>query len=138
MLDIHVARDRAVRRAIDTGHMPNIDLIHTIQRTEGFRPCFGRLEGLCSEFVCRWHTDCMALADYRPSPSLAGGAEKVHRTVRTPPSAASAYRDGTPAAVGETKHAAHRTAATHALRRPTAAESPAPRSNPEQAKLVSV
>jgi hypothetical protein len=67
MLDIHIARDRAVRRAIDTGDMPNIDLIHAIQRTEGLRPCFGRAEEHCPCGTCRWHSQCMALVAYCPA-----------------------------------------------------------------------
>jgi hypothetical protein len=66
MLDIHIARDRAVRRAIDTGEMPNLDLIQTIQRTEGSRPCFGRAEEQCPQLNCRWHSQCMALTAYHP------------------------------------------------------------------------
>jgi hypothetical protein len=66
MLDIHIARDRAVRRAIDTGDMPNIDLIHAIQRMEGLRPCFGCMEEQCPHATCRWHSQCMALVTYHP------------------------------------------------------------------------
>ncbi|HVP11256.1 MAG TPA: hypothetical protein VMV94_08745 [Phycisphaerae bacterium] len=75
MLDIHIARDRAVRRAIATGEMPNIDLIQTIQRTEGHRPCFGRAEEHCPHATCRWYVQCMALLTYQPR---AGRAKARH------------------------------------------------------------
>ena len=41
MLDIRTARDRAYHRAIETGEMPNFDLIHTMQTAGGYQPCFG-------------------------------------------------------------------------------------------------
>lgn len=70
MLDLHVARDRAIRRAIATGEMPNLDLIQTIQQSEGHRPCFGRADEYCPYTTCRWHLQCMALAAYGPAAQL--------------------------------------------------------------------
>lgn len=66
MLDILAARDRAVRRAVETGIMPNIDLIHAHQRREGFDPCFGRTENVCHRSGCRWFEECAALAVFKP------------------------------------------------------------------------
>jgi hypothetical protein len=71
MLDLHVARDRAVRRAIATGEMPNLDLIQTIQLSEGHRPCFGRADEYCPYTACRWHLQCMTLAAYQATAPLA-------------------------------------------------------------------
>lgn len=90
MLEIHIARDRAVRRAIDTGEMPNLDLIHTMQRTEGNNPCFGRVESHCHQVVCRWHGPCMKLATYSPASRTAA----TESTRRIPPGMPGTYRDG--------------------------------------------
>lgn len=62
LLDIHVAKDRAVRLAVLSGHMPNFDLIHARQRAEGFEMCFGRCVEDCQRVQCRWYEECMALA----------------------------------------------------------------------------
>jgi len=61
MLSVREAKDRAVRRAILTGELPNIDLIHRIQRFEGSAPCFGRLEQECTNTACPWYDQCTAL-----------------------------------------------------------------------------
>jgi hypothetical protein len=61
MLSIREARDRAVERAIQTGVLPNIDLIHQIQKFEGAAPCFGRMERRCNNTSCAWYGQCMAL-----------------------------------------------------------------------------
>ena len=61
MLTIRQAKERAVRRAILTGDLPNIDLIHRIQRFEGAAPCFGRLEHECANTTCPWYDQCTAL-----------------------------------------------------------------------------
>lgn len=88
MLDVHTARDRAVRRAIQTGEMPNLDLIHTMQKAEGCQPCFGRTESPCAETICRWHEQCMALSAF--SPTALPGLMR-HKA----PRGAGSYRDGT-------------------------------------------
>lgn len=66
MLDYHAASDRAVRFAIQTGDMPNMNLIHALQRSEGFEACFGRATSQCDRSHCRWHQSCMALFSYDP------------------------------------------------------------------------
>jgi hypothetical protein len=65
MLSLTQARDRAVRRAIETGELANMDFIHMIQRAEGFQPCFGLTENRCFQGGCRWHPECVALAETR-------------------------------------------------------------------------
>ena len=70
MLDFRSARDRAVRRAIVTGQMPNMDIIHARQKMEGFEPCFGRSEKVCQRTGCKWHGDCAELASFRPAAGL--------------------------------------------------------------------
>lgn len=64
MLDFHSASDRAVRYAVETGHMPNMSLIHARQRGEGYEPCFGRAVERCPRPQCRWFHQCMALLDF--------------------------------------------------------------------------
>lgn len=71
MLDIHAAKDRAVRLAILTGHMTNMDLIHARQRAEGFEACFGRSVGDCRHAHCRWHGECSKLTNADASESFA-------------------------------------------------------------------
>ena len=69
MLSIREAKDRAVSRAIRTGELPNIDLIHQIQRFEGHAPCFGRCERACPETGCPWYARCMVLlSPVEPAP----------------------------------------------------------------------
>jgi len=70
MLSISEAKDRAVERAIQTGVLPNIDLIHQIQKFEGAAPCFGRMERPCTHTECAGHSQCMALLA-TPRPSVA-------------------------------------------------------------------
>lgn len=63
MLDVRSARDRAVRLAVLNGHMPNFDLIHSRQRTEGYEACFGRCTTVCHLTHCRWHHECTMLVE---------------------------------------------------------------------------
>lgn len=64
MLDFHAASDRAVRHAIHTGDMPNMYLIHALQRSEGYDPCFARATTHCIQTHCRWHHTCMELYEF--------------------------------------------------------------------------
>ncbi len=68
MLDYHAASDRAVWFAIESGEMPSMYLIHEIQRSEGFEPCFGRAVTFCDQTQCRWHSQCMALQSFQRKP----------------------------------------------------------------------
>ncbi len=69
MLPYHLAKARALRHAIETGLLAEMDLIHSIQSQEGHEPCFGRMENHCPQTQCRWHAECMALAGYTPCES---------------------------------------------------------------------
>jgi hypothetical protein len=90
MLDIPAARDRAIRRAIETGQMPNMDLIHATQRSEGFEPCFGRCTHTCDRHSCRWYADCAALANFSAPRRLGVRTAAPVRTGAT----FGGYRDG--------------------------------------------
>ncbi len=94
MLNIHAARDRAVRRAIETGDMPNLDLIHTMQKAGGYTPCFGRAEGACHETVCRFHGECTSLAGYEVKPVMPTGGRKLRPFQRLPRTKIGTFRDG--------------------------------------------
>ena len=65
MLTFQEARQRALRRAIDTGDLAEMDFIHAVQEAEGLAPCFGRMEGPCERVSCRWYQECMALLEVR-------------------------------------------------------------------------
>jgi len=65
MLTYPAAHDRALRRAISTGELAEMDFIHSIQEAEGVFPCFGRMEEPCDKVTCRWHEECMALLAVR-------------------------------------------------------------------------
>ena len=62
MLSLTDARDRSMRRAIETGEMAEMDFIHAIQRADGYQDCFGRTEEPCPRIGCRWHAECAALS----------------------------------------------------------------------------
>ncbi|HVP10021.1 MAG TPA: hypothetical protein VMV94_02420 [Phycisphaerae bacterium] len=94
MLDFRSARDRAMRRAIETGHMPNMDVIHARQKMEGFEPCFGRTEMVCQRTGCRWHGDCAALATFRPVRGLGLRRESRPTLTHAAKLGAATFRDG--------------------------------------------
>jgi hypothetical protein len=68
MLSLADARDRSMRRAIETGEMGEMEFVHAIQRAERHKVCFGRMEEPCSRIGCRWHAECVALADTEAFP----------------------------------------------------------------------
>ena len=69
MLSVREARDRAVQRAIRTGELSNIDVIHQTQVADGNEPCFARLEVPCRRTQCKWFDACNAL--------LAGAGKEI-------------------------------------------------------------
>jgi len=72
LLDSRIARERALRCAIQTGSVCDLNLIHAIQRSAGHEPCFGRAADACPETHCRWHDSCMALLEFVPLAYAAG------------------------------------------------------------------
>jgi len=46
---------------VSAGKMKKAELIHTIQVTEGFEPCFGRSNGDCSNTACCFMPDCLKI-----------------------------------------------------------------------------
>jgi hypothetical protein len=66
LLDVRIARERALRCAIQTGRLADMNLIHAIQRSAGHEPCFGRAGEPCPETRCRWYEPCMVLTEFAP------------------------------------------------------------------------
>ena len=54
-------RKKAQMLGIIPGKMKKPELIHTIQVTEGYTPCFGRSNGQCSNSDCCFIQDCLKL-----------------------------------------------------------------------------
>jgi hypothetical protein len=52
-------RKKAQTLGIVPGKMKKSELIHTIQITEGYTPCFGRSDGQCSNSGCFFMQDCL-------------------------------------------------------------------------------
>ncbi len=52
-------RDKARSLGIIPGKMKKPELIHTIQVTEGYEPCFGRSDGQCGNTGCCFIKDCL-------------------------------------------------------------------------------
>ncbi|MCK5639604.1 MAG: SAP domain-containing protein [Gammaproteobacteria bacterium] len=53
-------RSIALDKGIKTGKRSKIDLIHTIQRTEGNFDCFATAaNGECDQMGCQWREDCL-------------------------------------------------------------------------------
>ncbi len=52
-------RAKAQSLGIIPGKMKKPELIHTIQVTEGYEPCFGRSNGQCSNTDCCFIKDCL-------------------------------------------------------------------------------
>jgi hypothetical protein len=52
-------KTKAKKLGITPGKMKKAELIHTIQITEGFEPCFGHSNGDCSNMACCFMPDCL-------------------------------------------------------------------------------
>ena len=60
-MDMPKIKTRAKKLGITPGKMKKAELIHTIQVTEGFEPCFGRSGGECPETNCCFMKDCLKI-----------------------------------------------------------------------------
>ena len=63
MLSTEEIKHRAVRMAVTTGAMLNVDFIWMLQAFEDHDACFGRGAG-CPKLDCRWRGSCIALAGF--------------------------------------------------------------------------
>ncbi len=52
-------RMKARSLGLSPGKMKKPELIHTIQVTEGYEPCFGRSDGQCGNTDCCFIKDCL-------------------------------------------------------------------------------
>lgn len=52
---------KAVSRGIQPGQMNKTELIHSIQRSEGYNPCFGTSNGQCPYTDCCFMDDCLPI-----------------------------------------------------------------------------
>ena len=58
-MGISEIRAKARSLGIIPGKMKKPELIHTIQVTEGYEPCFGRSDGQCGNTDCCFIKDCL-------------------------------------------------------------------------------
>ena len=52
-------KKKAQKLGITPGKMNKAELIHSIQLTEGYSPCYGTAEGYCDYNECCFITDCL-------------------------------------------------------------------------------
>jgi hypothetical protein len=63
--DKREVKHRAMVMAVQTGNMPDVDLIWSVQRFEGNRECFGQ-RGYCwQRKMCKWGGICGQLAEVK-------------------------------------------------------------------------
>jgi len=61
-------KNSALKMAVATGRMPEVEFIWARQRAEGARMCFGQGRD-CKESSCRWRSECVELEKYCDLPS---------------------------------------------------------------------
>jgi len=54
-------RRKAEALGITPGKMKKAELIHSIQRAEGYTPCFGTSNGQCVHIDCCFMEDCLKI-----------------------------------------------------------------------------
>ena len=52
-------RSKAEALGITPANMKKPELIHSIQKAEGYNTCFGQSRGHCSYLDCCWRSDCL-------------------------------------------------------------------------------
>ena len=52
-------KKKASALGIQPGKMKKAELIHAIQKAEGFTPCFGMAGATCPYLDCCWRDDCL-------------------------------------------------------------------------------
>ncbi len=52
---------KAMALGLKPGRMKKTDLIHTVQITEGYTPCFGYSNGSCGHTDCCFMDDCLKI-----------------------------------------------------------------------------
>ena len=54
-------KEKAKSLGINAGKMKKTELIHSIQKTEGHTPCFGKSNGQCPYVDCCFMEDCLPI-----------------------------------------------------------------------------
>ena len=54
-------REKARALGLLARNLKKADLIHAIQRREGYAPCFGRSNGACPHTLCCFRDDCLKI-----------------------------------------------------------------------------
>jgi len=57
-MTINEIKAKAKTLGVEPGKMKKPELIHAIQRAEGYAPCYGRANGNCPWTQCCWRSDC--------------------------------------------------------------------------------
>ena len=52
-------KQKAKDLGITQGKMKKAELIHSIQRAEGYNPCYGTVQGWCDQEGCCFRGDCL-------------------------------------------------------------------------------
>jgi hypothetical protein len=60
-MSIPQLKAKAEKLGVNPGKMKKTELIHSIQRAEGFNPCFGTTNGYCPQEACCFRDDCLTL-----------------------------------------------------------------------------
>jgi hypothetical protein len=60
-MNISQLKIKAENLGINPEKMKKTELIHTIQKAEGFTPCFGTTNGYCPQEACCFRDDCLTL-----------------------------------------------------------------------------
>lgn len=67
MQTVEAIKYQALMMGIETGRMPEVEFIWSVQKSEGGQMCFG--QGFdCDKSGCRWLKQCKALDLYRDKP----------------------------------------------------------------------
>ena len=62
-MNMQEIRDHAKGLGIKTSRMSKVNLVRSIQQTEGNYRCFATAtDGYCDQASCKWRDDCFAMA----------------------------------------------------------------------------
>ena len=54
-------KEKAKNLGIDASKMKKAEIVHAVQRAEGFNACYGTTNGTCSQMECCWRWDCLKI-----------------------------------------------------------------------------
>lgn len=60
---VETVKHRALMMGVQTGEMPDVDLIWSVQTADGHGRCFGQAAD-CWDTGCHWRPQCLALDEY--------------------------------------------------------------------------